>query len=326
MSYNFVQKTNRVFYQTVLTVVVALAAMFIVSLKFYQVSSLYLVVLIHKIKDACGYESMAQFFAMHSDIFKAVILFAIGISVFILYSLYKLFKLNSSTKKYIAHYMSFARAGHSIRLKKAIKALGLDGTRVIEINSFEPIVFCFGYWAPKICISGALVQMLSEDELRAVIAHEAQHMIAYEPLKVFIIKYFCSIFFFLLGLKTSARKYITFSELAADEKAGESEAARSSLASAILKISEQEEYLRSESGAPLFFFSPAIEERANRLSDRTYIPKFRFLDRSLIVGSLGMAIVSLVFIFIFSTSTKAFEMHNIASCVTSASTSQKKMI
>ena len=126
MAQTFVQKTNHAFYQTVLTAIVALAAMGFVSLKAYQASSLYLEVLLHKIKDACGCDSMAQFFAMHPDIFRAVILFAVGISVFIIYSLYKLFKLNSSTKKYIAHYMSFARARHSAKLQAAIELLGLD--------------------------------------------------------------------------------------------------------------------------------------------------------------------------------------------------------
>ncbi len=314
----FAQKTNHAFFQTVLAVVVALALGAFATLEAYQISSLYLAVLIHKIKDACGCESMAQFFAMHPDIFRAVILFAIGISVFILYALYKLYKLNSNTKKYIAHYMLFARTGHTVKLEAAIESLELDSARVIETTNSEAIVFCFGFLVPKICISEALVKMLSADELRAVLAHEAQHMITYEPLKVFIIKYARSIFFFLPGLKTSARKYITLSELAADEKASGSEAERSSLASAILKISEQEEYLRSESGAPLSYFNPAIEERANRLCDESYVPKFKFLDRSLILGSLGIAFASLVFIFVFSSSTKAFEMHNISGCVTPA--------
>ncbi len=316
MAQNFAQKTNRAFYQTVLTVVAALVLGVLATFKVYQISSLYMAVLIHKIKDACGCESMAQFFTMHPDIFRAVILFAIGISVFILYSLHKLHKLNLSTKKYIAQYMSFAKVRHSAKLEASIKTLGLDSARVIEIESCEPVVFCFGYLSPKICISSVLSDMLSAEELQAVLSHEAQHMITYEPLKVFIVKYFRSIFFFLPGLKTFARKYITLSELAADEKASGGEAERSSLASAILKISEQEEYLRPESGAPLFYFSPAIEERANRLCDESYVPKFKFLDRSLILGSLGLAIASLIFIFVFSSSTKAFEMHNISGCVT----------
>lgn len=314
MGHIFIQKTNYAFFQTVFTVVAVLIAIVFASLKVYQISGLYLSVLMHKIKDACGCESMAQFFSMHPDIFRAVILFGIGIGIFVFYSLYKIAKLNSRTKKYIAHYLSFARTGHSVKLKAVIRELGLDKERIIEINNSDLAVFCFGFLEPKICISRELVNMLDKRELKAVLAHEAQHMNSFEPLKVFIIKYFRSIFFFLPGIKTSAKKYMLFSELAADEQASEGAAMRSSLASAILKISEQEEN-QSKAGSSLSFFNSGIEERASRLSDETYIPKLKFLDKSLIVGSLGLAAASLLFIFVFSSSTKAFEMHNIASCI-----------
>ncbi len=323
MSRTFAQKTNHVFYQTVFTVVIAFAAIVFVSLKAYQLAGLYLLVLIHKIKDACGCESMTQFFAMHPDIFRAVILFAAGIGIFILYSFYKLVRLNLSTKKYIAHCLSFARIGHSAKLKGAIKSIDLDRTKIVEIDIPELAVFCFGLWRPKICISGSLISILDKNELKAVLAHETQHMTSYEPLKLFIVKYFSNIFFFLPGLKTAVKKYITLSELSADEKASGTVKTRSKLAGAILKIFEQEEKLSLKHGAYLSFFSSGIEERANRLSDEAYIPKFKFFDKSLIVGSLGLAAVSLLFIFVFSSSTKAFEMHNIASCVTPASTGQK---
>lgn len=307
MSNIFAKKTNRAFFQTIFMGFIALTALVFASLKAYQLSGLYFAVLIHKIKDACGCESMAQFFAMHPDIFRAVILFGVGIGIFIIYSLYKLIKLYSRTNKYIAHHLSFARARYSAKLKMAIKALELDESKIIEINKPNDLaVFCFDFWRPKICISHALVNLLGKDELKAVLAHEAQHMANYEPLKIFIVKYFRSIFFFLPGLKTSAKKYFTLSELAADEHACGSVAEKSSLAKAILKISD----------SSLSFSGSTIEERANRLSDDMYTPKFKFIDRSLIVGSLGLAAVSLIFIFVFSSSTKAFEMHNIAGCIT----------
>jgi beta-lactamase regulating signal transducer with metallopeptidase domain len=163
-----------------------------------------------------------------------------------------------------------------------------------------------------------LIDLLEKKELEAVLAHEAQHMFSYEPLKLLIVKYFGSVFFFIPGLKTSTNKYITFSELAADERASGTVIARSKLASAILKISEQEEQQYCNNNPSLSFFSSTIYERVNRLSDETYVPKFKFLDRSLIIGSLGLAVASFVFTFVFSTSTKALEMHNIANCVTPA--------
>lgn len=315
MSNIFALKANRAFYQTILIVIVAFAAMLFLSLKVYQLSGLYLSVLIHKIINACGCADMAQFLSMHPIIFGLVILSGIVIGIFILYSSYKLAKLTLQTKKYIAHYLSFAREEHSDKLKAEIKALDLDKERIIEIDNPHPAVFCFGFWQPKICISRALINMLDKNELKAVLIHEVQHMISYEPFKVFIVKYFHNIFFFLPGLKISAKKYMTFSELAADEKASGNSAERSCLASAILKISEQEEYRRLKSGSSLSFFSSVIEERASRLSDAAYVPKFKFLDRSLIFGSVGLISFSLLVFLIFSDSTKAIEMYDGNSCI-----------
>ncbi len=311
----FAKKTNYAFWQTILAGFIAVAAMFFLSLKAYQLSSLYLSVLIHKIKDTCGCENMAQFFSMHPDIFRAVILFGIGMGIFICHSLYKLAKLSSQTKKHNAYYLSLERSRRSSRLKAAAKSLSLSAARIIEINSPDPLAFCFGFWQPKICVSRVLTDMLDKNELKVVLAHEAQHMSSCEPLKLFIVKYLRSVFFFLPGIKNFAKKYITFSELSADEKASENSSERSSLARAILKISEQEEHGRRASGASLSFLSLAMEERANRLSDGFYEPEFNFIDRSLVAGSLGLAIVSFLVIFIFSNSTRAFEMHHIANCV-----------
>lgn len=314
---HFASKTNYAFYQTVLKGLAVLAVLAFLSFRAYQLSGVYLSVLIHKIKDACGCESMAQFFSMHPDIFRAVILFGIGMGIFVLYSLYKLFILNSQTKKYIAHYLSLARAEHSEKLKAAIKGLDMEEAKIIETDNPSLTVFCFGFWRPKICISRELVDILDNSELKAVLSHETQHMNSHEPLKIFVVKYIRNIFFFLPGLRSSVKKYITFSELAADEKASGNSAARSSLASAILKIAEHEQY-QLKQGAPLSYFSSSIEERASRLSDEAYNLEFKFLDKSLIVGSLGMVVVSLLFIFIFSTGAKAFEMHRIENCITPA--------
>lgn len=315
MNHSFASKTKKEFYKTIFAAAIALVATVFVFLKIFQLSGLYLEILIHKIKDACGCADMSQFFSMHPDIFRVVILFGVGIGVFIIYSAYKLIKLISRTRKYTARHLSFARKKHSMKLKAAIKALGLDGARVVEINNAESIVFCFGFWRPKICISRALVDMLDEIELKAVLKHEAQHMNSYEPFKILIIKYFGSIFYFLPILKNSLKRYVTLSELAADEKASKNSLERSGLAGAILKISEREEYRILKSGSSLSFFSSTIEDRVNRLSNEAYTPEFNLFDKSLIIGSLGLIIVSFAVLLIFSNSTKALEMHSNSGCI-----------
>lgn len=321
MSHIFAPKTDYAFYQTVFAIIAVAATMLWLSLRIYQLSGLYLEILIHKIIDACGCADMAHFLSMHPAIFGAVIVFGIIIGIFVFYSLYKLIKLASSTKKYAAHYLYFAEAEYSVKLKAAIKDLGLDGKRIIEINHPELTVFCFGFRHPKICISRALVCALDMGELKAVLAHERQHMISSEPLKLFIVKYFRSVFFFLPGMESCVKKYITLSELSADEKASGSAADRLKLAGAILKISGQEDSRRVNGRLSPLYSGSVIAERANRLVDETYIPKFKFLNKRLVAGSLVLAAVFLSVFAILSDSTKAFEDHNNSGCISGGSQS-----
>lgn len=311
------KKTDRAFGEMILLSMAVLAAIIFASVKVYQISALYIEILVHKIKDSCGCENMTQFFAMHPNIFLAVIFFGAGIGIFIIYAIYKIFKLNSATKKYISRRLSSVQKEHSPKLAEIIKLLGMDAGLFIETSVCGPEVFCFGYLKPKICISKNLVEILNAKELKAVLLHEIQHVRSYDPLKIFIVKYFNGVFFFLPGAKKLSCKYAVYSELSADEKASKDSEMRSGLAGAILKISKEKESMKSQKDAMLHFNGSIIEERANRLCDKAYIPRFNFLDRSLIAGSLSLAVISSVVIFAFSGSTKAFEMHGIANCASS---------
>lgn len=311
MSSIFAKKTDRAFKQVVLMIAAILVLASLAFIEIYQKSSLYLNVLMHRIAAACGCADMAQFFATHRTIYGVLMVLGSGLFIFALYSLFRLIKLSFLTRKYIAYYLFFKKSRHSVKLESALKASGIESKKVIEIDYNEAVVFCFGFLSPKICISNTLVGMLSKNELKVVLMHERRHMISYEPLKIFIAKYFEGIFFFLPGIKPSVKKYFMLSELAADEKASGSMKERSHLASAILKISEQEEY-----GVSLSFFNPAVKERVNRLSDGAYAPEFKFLDKSLITGSFGLIIAALALVFVFSNNTKAFQAHNNSGCIT----------
>ena len=179
----FASKTNRAFFQTVFASLFALVSVFFLSLKIYEASLSYFGIIMHKIKDYCNCTSMTQFLSMHPVIFGTIIIFGIMILGLIIYSLRKLAKLVLQTKGYADYYLLFAEANHSPKLKLVMEDLGIDENKVIEINKPEIVVFCFGILDPRICISQFLVNSLDKDELKAVLAHENQHMASYEPLK-----------------------------------------------------------------------------------------------------------------------------------------------
>ncbi|MDP1709591.1 MAG: M56 family metallopeptidase, partial [Candidatus Komeilibacteria bacterium] len=173
-------------------------------------------------------------------------------------------------------------------------------------------------------ISSGLIKILRPDELEAVLSHEHHHMVSREPVKLFMIKYFQNVFGWLPGIKIFITRYVTFSELAADERATNNFTDRLKLARALFKISVTEEKQLLRAGLALSFFSSIIIERVNKLSDNAYAPRFRLWGREFLFG-LGSVLVGLLAIFIFlSDSSKALAMHNNGSCVSSNGANQNR--
>ena len=314
MATSFKQQANQTWRQIILVFAAAASAMFFLTFKVYEKFNLYFDALFHKVTAACGCTEITQFISMHPLIFGLIITFGAGLLLFAVYAAYKIIRLFLQTKKFIKHYLSFAKQRPSAKLRSIIKSLNFDHNKFIEINSVEPTVFCFGFRQPKICVSRALINILTGDELKAVLCHEYQHLLSREPLKYFIAKYFQNVFFFLPAIKTLVRKYLTLSELAADAFAGHDSIAKANLAGAILKISQQNERQTIGKNLALSFFSPIIAERVNSLSDNNYTPKFKFFGRGLIAFALSLSLAASLFLLFLIDSAKAFEMHNINTC------------
>lgn len=318
----FENKSNGVFREIVFIIasVFGLLSFFVFNIS--QKAYLYADILIHKFKTNCGCAEMTQLFTMHPFIFGAVAASVALIIAFVSFFVYKLIKLIVQTRKFSKQYLIHVKHKHSLKLRQIISNLNFDKKRIVEVRDSRPVVFCFGLLRPKVCISNGLVKILSKDELTAVLLHEHSHMIANEPLKLFIIKLFYSVFFFLPGIKTYVNKYVTFSELAADELATNNFTDRSKLAKAIFKISAEEEKHLLRSELALSFFTSTIAERVNKLSDSNYVPKFRMLGKEFLLR-LCSVVFMVLFTFIFlSDSTKALAMHNNGGCDLSSKQSQ----
>ncbi|TSC84231.1 MAG: peptidase M56 BlaR1 [Parcubacteria group bacterium Gr01-1014_13] len=187
----------------------------------------------------------------------------------------------------------------SFKLAQITDILGIT-SRVEEIASNDPTIFCYGLIKPKICVSSKVVDSLSSAELRAVLRHETQHMISREPAKLLVIK-FINTFRFIPGIKNLTKKYLSFSELAADELATNNFTEKTDLARAMSKILALEEKTIIQKGMALSFFSQITEDRVRVLSENDYIPTF---SREIIKVSLGIAVAIAIF-FYFSSEIKA---------------------
>jgi len=104
------------------------------------------------------------------------------------------------------------------RLRHLALKSGLD-QGIILIRTNRPLVFTHGLLHPQVWISTGLLELLDEDELEAVLLHEAHHVSARDPLKILAARCLSRALFFVPVARDLCETYLISKELAADEHA-----------------------------------------------------------------------------------------------------------
>ncbi len=107
---------------------------------------------------------------------------------------------------------------------------------MIVIDHGQAMAFTAGIRRPLIVLSSALVEMLDDQELEAVIAHEIYHQNHYDSLKIFLLQLIARSLWFIPLTKWSYYNYKMMSELLADEHAIQYTGSEIGLGSALLKL------------------------------------------------------------------------------------------
>jgi Zn-dependent protease with chaperone function len=79
--------------------------------------------------------------------------------------------------------------------------------------------FCAGQVRPRVFVSTATARALEPAELDAVLAHEAQHRLRRDPLRIAAARALCEALFFLPVLRRLTERYCALAELSADAAA-----------------------------------------------------------------------------------------------------------
>jgi hypothetical protein len=130
------------------------------------------------------------------------------------------------------------RAGRRLRSRLVpVDTIDVDGSTVTVVDDEHPEAFCMGYLRPTICVSTRALELLSENELKAVIAHERYHIAQRDPLRVLLGHVAAEALVFIPALPRLLQRYLALAELAADE-AAVNHAGTQPLASALLSFGE----------------------------------------------------------------------------------------
>jgi Zn-dependent protease with chaperone function len=112
-----------------------------------------------------------------------------------------------------------------------------DHPWVVVIADPRPQAFCAGYLRPRVYISQAALDLLSDAELQAVLAHEHHHRRVRDPLRLASGRILTQALFFLPALRALFGRYSDLAELNADGAAVRTGAGgRAALASALLAL------------------------------------------------------------------------------------------
>ncbi len=307
------KKANFTFYQILSIGIVFLSLLLFLSVKLYSKLFLILDIFIDKIKSVCGCEEHLLF-TSHPAIFTSLILLGVIIAAFFSFAIIKIIKIKWLTDKFVKNNLKNKKLKISKRLKKISAIIGVKH-QIIELQNKKPIIFCFGLITPKICASSGFIKKLSNKELKAVLLHEQHHLFNKEPIKIFIVSAITNALFFLPGLKSFSKQYLTLSELAADQWATDDFRDKIPLAGALYKaIKFKKQMLTKNELALSFFSSPIMEERINKLANSKHKTKFKIFTSKLIIG---LALFVFSFIIINKTllpDNLTIAGHSVANC------------
>jgi Zn-dependent protease with chaperone function len=122
------------------------------------------------------------------------------------------------TSRRTSQLLSLSQTEFPLSFQALVAELGLESS-VVLIRLTTPVAFCFGFWKPRICLSTALVDMLSPAQIKATLWHEEYHRQRLDPLRILLIEAAGAMFFFLPAVREWGALAKIKLELAADHYA-----------------------------------------------------------------------------------------------------------
>jgi beta-lactamase regulating signal transducer with metallopeptidase domain len=171
------------------------------------------------------------------------------------------------------------------RLPQLVHGLGLAG-RVVVSRDQAVSVFCGGLLRPRIYLSRGLVELLTMEELEAVLRHERHHLTRHDPLRYFVADLFERLAAFFPALMTVSDRVRIRAELAADQAALRA-ASIDTLASALIKVMRAS--LPATRNVAVASLSPTDARVAALLSQPIEVP----FNRRDVAISIGLALTAL---------------------------------
>lgn len=150
------------------------------------------------------------------------------------------------------------------RLARIACEVGLED-RIDCVDGLGVGPFCHGFVQPRVCVPAALLDILDDVELRAVLRHEDHHRRSRDPLKMWLSRALARGLYFLPLAGDLRDSYLAAKEVAADEIMAQPD--ELPLASALVKIISAGRSAGGPRLAPAFPMLSSVEVTAAALGD-----------------------------------------------------------
>lgn len=176
------------------------------------------------------------------------------------------------------------------RRRDLYKNIVYKNSNYIVVNSSTPFAFCFGIISPRIYVSNKLIQILSKEEFRTVIAHENYHLKSHDTITLSLASVFESLFPYFPIISDVIKHYKIERELMADQFAIIESGGNRNLISVLKKLLKYKPQF-SFAGIPAIAEIDTLEPRINKLiNNQHFVKKFKL--RNLIISFMSFIILA----------------------------------
>jgi Zn-dependent protease with chaperone function len=167
---------------------------------------------------------------------------------------------------------------------RAARTAGVDPTHLRVVLGLPTPAFTAGWLRPRIYVAAELEERLSEDELAAVLAHEAAHATRRDPLRLSLLRFLGCTLFWIPALRRLAIDVAAEGEVRADNHAARGHGL--ALASALVQLARWERGDRRV--GVRFTGDDLLERRVLRLTGEEVPPHSSVTRRSLAGAAVAL--------------------------------------
>ena len=104
-------------------------------------------------------------------------------------------------------------------ISRAAERAGLSGGDVLVVSGLPNPAFTAGWWHPRVYVAAEIADVLDEEQLTAVLTHEAAHLARRDPLRLSILRFLAHTLFYLPTFRRLADDAADEAEILADDAA-----------------------------------------------------------------------------------------------------------